>query len=62
MAIVNKVDELQGKQAEMLAILKEISYEKVDRHIESKVVADPSLKVFLKKLSKIVLWQVKNNV
>jgi len=60
MAIVNKVDELQGKQAEMLAILKEISYDKVDSYIDNNVVNLPSAKAFLKKLSKIVLWQVKN--
>lgn len=60
MAIVNKVDELQNKQTEILAILQNISYDKVDNYIENKVVDLPSAKTFLKKLSKIVLWQVKN--
>ena len=60
MAIVNKIDDLQNKQTEILAILQNISYDKVDKYIENNVVDLPSAKEFLKKLSKIVLWQVKN--
>ena len=60
MAIVNKVDDLQGKQAEILAILQAVPYDKVDTYIDNNVVDLPSAKAFLKKLTKIVLWQVKN--
>ena len=61
MAIVNKVDELQGKQAEILAILQNISYNKVDNYIDSNVVDLPSARAFLKKLSKVVLWLVRRH-
>ena len=59
MTIINQIDELQGKQAEILAILQNISYDKVDTYIDNNVVDLPSAKAFLKKLSKIVLWQIK---
>ena len=59
MGIVNKVDELRNKQAEISADLENISYDKVDNYIDKNVVDLPSAKAFLKKLSKIVLWQVK---
>jgi hypothetical protein len=57
----NKVDELQSKQAEILNILQNISYDKVDSYIDSHVVDLPSAKTFLKKLSKLVLYVVKEN-
>lgn len=60
MAIVNQVDELRNKQVKILAILQNISYDKVDKYIDKNVVDLPSARAFLKKLSKIVLWQVKN--
>lgn len=59
MAIVNKVDELQTKQAEILNILQNISYDKVDSYIDNNVVDLPSARLFLKKLSKLVLYFIK---
>jgi len=60
MAVINQVDELRTKQAEILAYLQAISYDKVDAYIDNNIVDLPSAKAFLKKLTKIVLWQVKN--
>lgn len=59
MAVVNKVDGLRDRQAEILSILQNVSYDKVDSYIDSHVIDLPSAKLFLKKLSKLVLYMVK---
>ncbi len=61
MAIINKIDELQSKQAEMSDILQDVSYDAVDGYIDNNVVDLASARAFLKKLSKLVLYMVKEN-
>lgn len=57
MAITNKLDEFKTKQDERLSFLADISYQKIDAHIDNLF---PNLNVaqrnYLKKLSKVVLY------
>lgn len=57
--ITNKVEELRGKENEMLSIIESIPYSKVDDYIDNNIKDLKSAKTFLKKLTKIVSYLVK---
>ena len=59
MAITNKVSELKSKADEVVDILKNIPYNKSDDYIEQHIVDLQSAKGFLKKLTKVVLYLIK---
>jgi len=54
--VTNKISELNDKQAEIDAILENLTYKKVDAYIENNVTDLATAKGFLKKLSKVVLY------
>jgi len=60
MAITNKVEDLRTKENEFMAIIESIPYSKVDSYIDNNINDLQSAKTFLKKLTKIVLYLVKN--
>jgi len=59
MAIKNKRAELKGRQDEALDILKEVSYSKVNDYVDNHVASLATAKAYLKKLTKIVLYILK---
>lgn len=59
MAIKNKQAELKGRQDEVLDMLKDISYSKVDNYIDNNVTSLATAKAYLKKLTKLVLYILK---
>jgi len=59
MAIKNKRAELKARQDEVLDILKDIPYSKVNTYIDNNVTSLATAKAYLKKLTKIVLYLVK---
>ena len=59
MAITNKTNELKSKADEIVDILKNISYNKVDSYIDQNVTNLQSTKAYLKKLTKVTLYLLK---
>ena len=59
MAIINKTSELKSKSDEIVAFLKDIPYSKVDDYIDQNVTNLASARTFLKKLTKAVLYLIK---
>lgn len=59
MAITNKTDELKSKSDEIVAFLKNIPYSKVDSYIDEHVTNLASARAFLKKLTKVILYLIK---
>ena len=59
MAIKNKRAELKARQDEVMDILKDIPYSKVNTYIDNNVTSLATAKAYLKKLTKIVLYLVK---
>ena len=55
MAIKNKIKKIKDKQNEIDIILESFSYDQIEDYIDANVTDVPSIKEFLKKLSKIVL-------
>jgi len=62
MAITNKTSELKSKSDEIVDILKDIPYSKVDSYIDDNVTNLASAKTFLKKLTKVVLYLIKEGI
>lgn len=61
MAITNKKSELKAKSDEMINFLKDIPYSKVDSYIDKNITNLQSAKTFLKKLTKLALYLIKQN-
>ena len=61
MAIRNKIRDIQAKREEFISMLEDMPYSRVDTYIDKKVTSLASAKVYLKKLTKIVLYLVKEN-
>ena len=59
MAIINKTSELKAESDEMIDFLKDIPYAKVDDYIDENVTNLASARAFLKKLTKVVLYLIK---
>lgn len=59
MAITNKTSELKAKSDEIVAFLKDIPYSKVDSYIDDHVTSLVSARAYLKKLTKVVLYLIK---
>lgn len=59
MAITNKTTELKSKSDEIVEFIKKIPYSKVDAYIDQNVTDFQSAKVFLKKLTKVLLYLIK---
>jgi len=59
MAIKNKIEEVRAKRQEIRVFLENIPYSKVDDYIDQHVNDLKSAKAFLKKLTKVVLYLVK---
>jgi len=59
MAIKNKRAELKLRQDEVLDMLKDIPYNKVNDYVDSHVTSLATAKAYLKKLTKIVLYILK---
>lgn len=57
MAIKNKIKKIKDKQNEVDIILEDFSYDQIEDYIDANVTDVPSIKEFLKKLSKIVLQE-----
>lgn len=62
MGIINKVSGLKSKQDEIIAFLADIPYSKVDDYMEKNIKTMKDAKIFLKKLTKLVLYIIKENV
>ena len=60
MAIINKLSEIEARHNERRSFLADISYEKIDVHIDNIFPnLDEAQKNYLKKLSKLVLYLEK---
>ena len=59
MAIKNRIEEVRAKRQEIRAFLENIPYSKVDNYIDQHINDLKSAKAFLKKLTKIVLFLIK---
>jgi hypothetical protein len=59
MGIVNKKDQLKAKSNETVAFIKAIPYSKVDAYIDENVTNLQTARAYLKKLTKIVLYLIK---
>lgn len=59
MAITNKIDELKLKSDEIVDFIKNIPYSKVDSYIDENVTNLTSARAFLKKLTKVILYLIK---
>lgn len=59
MTIVNKVDELKSRADEIVDLIKTIPYSKVDNYIDQNVTNLQSARSYLKKLTKLVLYLIK---
>ena len=59
MVIKNRANELKSKADEIATFLKDIPYSKVDDYIDQNIMNLQSAKEFLKKLTKIVLYLIK---
>jgi len=59
MVIKNKADELKAKSDEKVAFIKTVPYSKVDSYIDENVTNLASARMFLKKLTKILLYLIK---
>ena len=59
MVIINKKDELKAKSDEMIDFLKTIPYSKVDSYIDENVTNLTNARTFLKKLTKVILYLIK---
>ena len=59
MVIKNKASELKSKSDEIVAFLKDIPYSKVDSYIDDHVTSLVSARAYLKKLTKVVLYLIK---
>lgn len=59
MAITNKVNELKSKSDEIANVIKNIPYSKVDSYIDQNVINLQGAREYLKKLTKIVLYLIK---
>lgn len=57
MAIKNKIKKIKDKQNEIDIILEGFSYDQIEDYIDTNVTDVPSIKEFLKKLSKIILQE-----
>jgi len=58
-AVINKIQELQDKKNEYLSLLESMPYSKVDDYIDN-ITDLKSAKEFLRKLTKVVLYLVKD--
>jgi len=61
MAIKNRKAELKARQDEVLDMLKNIPYSKVNDYVDSHVTSLATAKTYLKKLTKIVLYLLKED-
>jgi len=61
MAIKNKRAELKVRQDEVLDMLKNIPYSKVNDYVDNHVTSLATAKTYLKKLTKIVLYLLKED-
>jgi len=59
MAIKNKIEDIKTKQQEIRAFLENVPYKKVDNYIDKNVTDLKTAKAFLKKLTKVVLYILK---
>ncbi len=59
MKITNKKDELKSKSDEIINILKDIPYSKVDSYINDHVTSLQTARTYLKKLTKVILYLIK---
>lgn len=59
MAVVNKVDTQRARLSETMLFLENVPYSAVDSYIDSHVTNLASARLFLKKLTKLVLYLVK---
>ena len=58
MAIKNQKAKLKARQDEVVDMLKSLSYDKVNNYVDSQI-SDPATAKYLKKLTKIVLYILK---
>ena len=59
MAIKNQKAKLKLRQGEVLDMLKNIPYDKVNDYVDSHITNLATAKTYLKKLTKIVLYILK---
>lgn len=61
MKITNKTSELKSKSDEIVAFIKNIPYSKVDNYIDQNITNLQSAKEFLKKITKVILYVIKES-
>ena len=59
MAIKNQKAGLKARQDEVLEMLKAMPYDKVNNYVDTNVTSLATAKAYLKKLTKIVLYILK---
>lgn len=59
MVITNKTSELKSKSDEIVAFLKDIPFSKVDSYIDNHVTNLQTARTYLKKLTKLILYLIK---
>ena len=59
MAIKNQKAKLKARQDEVVDMLKSLSYDKVNTYIDNNVTNLSTARAYLKKLTKIVLYILK---
>ena len=59
MAIKNKADELKSRSDDVINFIKTIPYSKVDSYIDNHVTNLQTARTYLKKLTKLILFLIK---
>jgi len=59
MAIKNQIEGIKTRHQEIRTFLENVPYKKVDNYIDKNITDLKTAKVFLKKLTKIVLYILK---
>lgn len=60
MGVKNQVSELQAQCSGVIATLRAIPYNKVDNYINNNITDLTSAKRFLRKLTKVILYNLKD--
>jgi len=59
MAIKNQIEDIKSRHQEIRTFLESVPYKKVDNYIDNNVTDLKTAKAFLKKLTKVVLYILK---
>lgn len=58
-AIKNKLKTIKAEKTEIDDFLEKITYSKIDKYIEKNITTNQSIKDYLKKLTKLVIYHIK---